>query len=219
MFCQIYSMQLYFKATKLLSPINVAANILPITLMILPTAALVGIITNYYASFRWAAWSGSTITLLSSGFMMVLDIDSSPSTWIAILLVAGLGHGLSLSALHSSVQATVPNSADIRLATSLDGFLRTLGLTIGVSVGDVVFRARLRYHLANGDRKIKQNIIEAAMSFLTGPLTASMPHRDLPIVQRAYAQSFRNIAQMLTAIAAIGFVASLFIGRRGFAAR
>lgn len=148
---------------------------------------------------------------------MVLDVKSSPSTWILILLVAGFGHGMSLSALHSSAQTTVPNSSDIRGASSLDAFLRILGMVTGVSVGDVVFRSRLRYYLSRSE--LSKKTVEPAMSFLTGPLTASIASTDFPVVQHAYVDSFRNMAQVLMVVAAVGFVGALFIGRRGLVSR
>ena len=108
-------------------------NILPAVLFTVPGAIVVSILTSRLGRFRWAMWSGWAITTLACGLQLLLEKSSIPVVTSAIRAVFGLGMGMALMSLNVGTQA-ISRAEDAAMTASMYGFLRSLGMPLGVAV-------------------------------------------------------------------------------------
>ena len=182
--------------------------ILAITCGLVPTSLVVGIIITRVGGLRWAIWTGWILTILSTGLLILFDVSISTPRWASIFVVIGIGHGFILNALNFFVQATAsPIDAGPAAATYL--FTRSVGMCLGVAIGGTAFQNILATNLANAGLPVSI----AANAELYLAVLKQMPS-DSPLriaVVQAYSQAFRGVFIVITGIAALGGIASLFL--------
>lgn len=210
MFCELYYMPSWLEVVKNLSPTLAGLGMMPITGGVILTSACAGAVMTKFGRFSWVIWSGWTVTIISTSCMIILDENSKTHEWVPLLIAVGIGHGLIMPSLNIGVQA-LADSADVGYATAMYVFLRTLGMCLGVPIGGTVFQNRLNYHLSSLGHLSGSVNAEAVI-----PKIKNMP-MDSPTrqaINSAYAKSFQNVCQVLTGIAVLGGVVSLFMFRR-----
>jgi hypothetical protein len=211
MFTELYYIPVYLKAVKGFSPSLAGTFMIPITAITLSTAAVVGIVTSRYGHFRWAVWSGWALNIASAGCMMLMDVDIEARNYVLIFILAGLGHGLTVSATHTAVQR-LAGTPDVCDATIVASFLRTLGMCVSIPVVAAAFQNRLVSHLIKLNVPREFIASRVAEVFLLGPTNIAIPSSRVKTVRLAYARSFQNIALGLTILAGFGGLLSLFVG-------
>lgn len=177
------------------------------SLGLLPASVMVGILMSKLGHFRWGVWSGWLLTILATGLLCLLNVNTSTVAYIFILFAVGLGHGLSLSSLQFAIQC-ISTQKDVAYASAFYAFMRNLGYCFGVAIGGTVFQNFLARYL--GHRGLPKSIANNAEGFLD--ILRSLPegqYRD-DIVQ-AYADAFRIVFAILTACSVIGGLGSLAI--------
>lgn len=195
---------MYFEGSKGSSPTTTGINLIALVGSLIPFSIIVGAVVRRTGHYRWAIWSGWVIITLASGLLILLSPDTSVYTWVLILVIAGMGHGLVLLALNIGTQAMV-DGPDVGFAAVLYTFSRSAGLCFGVAIGSTVFQNTLQAHLASHGLPAElAGNIEGLMYELRGSPSA-MVFR-VPI-----SQSFDNLAEMMTGIAALGGMLSLLI--------
>ena len=115
------------------TPTQAGINILPAVLFTVPGAIVVSILTSRLGRFRWAMWSGWTITTVACGLQLILEKSSIPVVTSVIRAVFGLGMGMALTSLNVGTQA-MSRAEDAAMTASMYGFLRSLGMPLGVAV-------------------------------------------------------------------------------------
>ena len=205
LFCTLYYVPIYLEAVKDLSPTLTGVAVLGIT-----CGCVAGIVVSRTGHFRWAIWTGWTITTLGTGFLLQFGTHTSTGTWASIFCVIGIGHGFLLSALGVAAQAAA-DPRDAAHAVAMYTFLRTLGMVIGVAIGGSIFQNRLPGYLENAGVPIVSavEVVQNADGYVT--VLQAMPKASsyrLAIVE-AYAQASRVVFGVLTGISAVGGLASL----------
>lgn len=183
---------------------------MPITGALLPSSVIVGRLMAKFGHFRWAVWSGWAITTTGTGLLILLDADLKAQGWALIFVVVGLGHGFVLMSLNVAIQAM----ADIRYvadAAAMYTFSRTFGMCIGVAIGGTVFQNRLSEHLS--DRQLPTAVAKNAEGFSERLKELPRSSTEYQEYISAYAEGFRNVFQVLTAVAGLAGLLSLFIKR------
>jgi EmrB/QacA subfamily drug resistance transporter len=149
------------------------------------------------------------IFTLGMGLMTRLDAFSNEPEKILYLLVAAIGLGNLFQVPLIGLQAAMPIS-DMATSTAAFGFLRTLGGTIGISVGQAIFSSIVR-------RKVSKI---PSSNFDTSPAALSESVRKLkdipdPNVRRAILQAFSQAIStiwiVMTPVCGISFIMVLFI--------
>lgn len=112
---------------------------LPVCLLTVPSSVAVSVLTSRLGRFRWAIWGGWAITTLACGLQILLDVDSTTVITSVFLAVLGIGMGMVLTSLNVGIQA-ISKPEDAAMAASMYGFLRSLGMPLGVAVSSAVSR-------------------------------------------------------------------------------
>lgn len=183
---------------------------MPITGALLPSSVIVGKLVANCGRFRWAIWSGWAIIIIGTSHLILLDADLKAQGWVSIFVVLGLGHGFVLMSLNVAIQAM----AEIRYvadAAMMYTFTRTFGMCIGVALGGTVFQNRLSKHLS--DRQLPSAVAKNAEGFSERLKDLPRSSTEYQEYISAYTEGFRNVFQVLTAVACLASLLSLFIKR------
>ena len=120
------------------------------------TSVIGGIVISRTGKYRPSIWISWAVMVLGSGLMIRLDEDSNTSVFsmvqrflrrgaeplrsaeqVLYLLVAALGVGILFQAPLIAVQAAMPLK-EMATSTATFGLIRTLGGTVGISVGQAI---------------------------------------------------------------------------------
>ncbi|KAF5311390.1 hypothetical protein D9758_018812 [Tetrapyrgos nigripes] len=101
-------------------------------------SAISGIIVTKTREYRMIMWFAWGIFTLGYGLMIMLDSHSNIAEKVLYPLVAALGVGALFQTPLIALQAAMPLK-DVATSTAAFGFLRTLGGTVGISIGQAVF--------------------------------------------------------------------------------
>ncbi|KAK8118867.1 uncharacterized protein PG998_003493 [Apiospora kogelbergensis] len=208
LFCALYYVPFYFMAVRATTPTQSGINLLPVSCCLVPGSIVVSILASRLGRFRWAVWSGLILTAAGCGLLQDLDENTDTAVWAAIFALFGIGNGMMLTSVNVAIQA-ISTPEDCGRAAAMYAFMRTLGMSIGVAVGGTVFQNFMTAKL--DDLGLPESIAKNAEAFvaeLDGMPPAS-PTR-LGAVQ-AYIHGFRGVFWIMTAMACVGFLASLLI--------
>ncbi|KAF8540419.1 major facilitator superfamily domain-containing protein [Trichophaea hybrida] len=192
LFALLYYISFFFSSVKSLSPTMTGIGLFPTTCGLLPSSLTVGILISRIGCFRWAVWTGWMVTILAT------------TSWVLILLILGLGHGLLLNSLNVSVQ-TIARTEDVAHATAMYTFLRSFGMSLGVAIGGAVFQNVLEASLAA--RGLPGGIARDATGFLS-VLKGMEEGKKKHDILEAYAEAFRGLFKVLTGISVVGEMAA-----------
>ena len=207
MYGQTYYLPFYLESIKGLSPTLTGVSFLALNVTFLPTSVVVAVAITKLGHFRWAVWSGTWMTVLGTGLLILLSKNTPTVSWIFIFLASGFGQGLLLSSLNFTIQAIAP-SRDVAYAAAMYAFLRTVGMSLGVAIGGTVFQNVLAQKLTEGGLPV--GIAQNAEGFV--PQLRALPqgqHRNDLLT--AYANSFQAVFATLTGISGLSAVVSLFL--------
>ena len=146
LWCLLYYLPLYYEAVKAYSLIIVGVSVFPETFTIAPAAILVGVAISITGRFRWAIWSGWSLTVLGMGLLYFLGPTTSVPAFVFLNLVPGLGMGLLFACMNLATQAAATEK-HAGFAAAVYIFMRSLGQGVGIAVGGVVFQSRFAVEL------------------------------------------------------------------------
>ncbi|KZO93352.1 MFS general substrate transporter [Calocera viscosa TUFC12733] len=144
--CASYYIPLYFQvmgATAILSGVKMMTFSLGSAL----TAIVSGLTVAKLGDYRIVMWFGLTVMTLGFGLMIMLDNYSSVARQEIFLLVAAIGTGCLFQPPLIGLQAAMPIK-DMATSTATFGLLRTLGGTIGVSIGGAIYQSEVQRRAA-----------------------------------------------------------------------
>jgi MFS family permease len=207
LFGQLYYIPLYFASVKGKSPSAAGLSMLPCSLTLTPSAAIVGRLITRLGRFRWAIWTGWAVATLATGLLVLWDIDTSTPTWVGILICLGIGHALLLTAQNFAVQA-MAQIEDAGHAATMYAFMRTLGTALGVAIGSSVFQNLMLQKLEA--ESLPPELAKKAEGFLDSLQSLpSSPMKDGILL--AYMQGIRGVFIVLTGISGAALLGSLLI--------
>ena len=210
----VYYLPLYYQAAQGYGTTITGVAVFPETFTVAPAAIVAGTIISKVGSFRWALWSGFTITVSGLGIMYLLGPQTSIPVWIFINIVPGLGTGMLYPALQYAVQSSASDE-DTASAVSMWSFFRALGQSLGVAVGGTVLQNQL-YSKYVADSALAPKAAEyaadaSALAQIIFDMPASDPEKR-PLVQ-GYADALDVLWIVLCGLAAFGLLLSLIVRR------
>lgn len=212
MFTELFYIPEYVRGVYELPPSHLGALLIALTAPSLLVTAAVGVITAKFRAYRWAIWSGWVLTTASAGCMIPPGADTSLAVWVILMIVAGLGHGLTMSGSHTVIQRLADASYE-RDASLLANFIRTIGICIAISAAGTAFRIRLKSHLFQSDLpKLLANLgfNEAFWNLSKIPIS----HELAEARKEIFVLTFRDIMYAITALAGLGGLLSLRLVRK-----
>ena len=124
---------MYFQAVKLYSPTTAGIDVMPISLLGVPTAPAAAAAMSRWGHYKAIHLLGFALYTLGLGLFSRLDEDSPTGEWVGYMFTAPLGAGLLLNTQLPASQAPVPES-DQAAATGSWNFVRTIGSVWGVAI-------------------------------------------------------------------------------------
>jgi hypothetical protein len=148
------------------SSIKAGVDVLPAVCLMVPGSIVVSILTTRLGRFRWAIWGGWAITTLACGLQLLFDIYSRSAITLVVFAIFGVGMGMVLTSLNVGIQA-ISRSEDSAMAASVYGFLRSLGMPLGVAVSVAYVRPPLvkMLTLAAGRNNLLERDVGQAFGF------------------------------------------------------
>ena len=171
---------------------------------------IVGIVCSITGHYRWAVWAGWFLTTLGSGILILLDVKTSVVQWVFINVAVSIGTGMLFPAMTLAIQAA-GRQEDSGHSVAFYAFIRVFGQSLGVAVGGVAFQNQMRNKLlayplladlADEYSKDATSLVHVIKHMEHGLM------RDQLI--QAYADALKIIWIVMTALSAVGLIASAF---------
>jgi len=206
----VYYLPLYFEVVKGYSQIVTSVSVFPETLLVAPIAVVIGIMIRKTGKYRKLLWAGWIFNTLGAGLMINLKANSTIPQWIFINMVGGLGMGILLPTMQTSVQAAASDQ-DMAFAAAMVATLRTLGQAIALPIYGAIFQSVLKNHLENTPLQAQATTLsrDAFQAILAIKEVQFGPENTLILVQ-AFQQALRFCFVGMVPAAGIGLIASFF---------
>lgn len=206
----LYFLPLYYEAVKGYTPIISGVAVLPETSFVAPMSILVGITCASTGRYRWAIWSGWVFTTLGSGLLILLKPTSSIPAWVFLNVTVSIGTGMLFPAMALAIQAA-GRPQDAGHAAAFYSFIRVFGQSLGVAIGGVVFQNQIKQKLMSYPllAPLAGQYSKDATA-LVGIIQSMTEGTEKTQLVQAYSDSLRSIWIVLTALSAVGLVASVF---------
>jgi hypothetical protein len=205
----------YFMSTKYFSTSLSGVSLFAITGLAIIPAALVGIILARESQCsKWIISGGWFLMVLASGCSILLDSTTPTAGWVFLFFSAGLGHGLLLSSYNIRIH-NIPKAEGTTLSTNpvtISNFMHAWGMAFAIPVGGVVFLNRFGYELQSIG--LNHDLINTARGYVILMDRVRMAEGQRAAVQDASALALQAVWEVITAVAAIGGISSVFLWRK-----
>lgn len=136
LYSALYYVPFYDMSIRGAAPVTAGINLFPAVCLLVPGAVLVALLTSRLGRFRWAIWMGWIVTLIACSLLVFFDQHQRTSRvlFAAVLACFGIGNGMLLTGINVGTQA-LSKAGDRAMAGCMYGFMRSLGMPIGVAVG------------------------------------------------------------------------------------
>ncbi|KNG52046.1 MFS general substrate transporter [Stemphylium lycopersici] len=159
------------------------------------------------AIFRnWSAIAAFYGALIN-GLLILLDINTSTAVTSILLAVLGVGMGMVLTSINIGIQA-ISKPEDAAMAASMYGFLRSLGMPIGVAISGTVFSNSMSGKLS--DLGLPTAIAHDSERYVL-VLQTMEDSLEKRAILKSYMTGFDSVYIMITAISASAFLVSFII--------
>jgi len=202
-FSGAYYLPLYYQVLGA-SATGAGVQMLPYSLGCAVTSALSGIIVTRTGGYRMLMWISFAVFTIGMGLMTMFNGTSSTAVKVIFPLIAALGLGCLFQVPLIALQAAMPLK-DMATTTATFGFIRTLGGTVGISVGQAIFSSILAQKI----RRIPNLTIDtspAALSQSVGKLKQIPDPVQKALVIDTYARSISHIWIVMTPIVGVCFI-------------
>ncbi|KAG1756583.1 MFS general substrate transporter [Suillus paluster] len=187
-------------------------KMLPYSLTSALVAAISGIVVAHTGSYRPIMWFGCTVMTVGSGLMITLENATAIAEQEIYPLICALGLGCLFETPIIGIQAAMPIK-DMATSTGAFVFLRSLGGTVGITIGEAIISSVLQQKI----RGIQGLTIDTSAAALNDSVRQISSISDPTVrneVMRAYTQSISTVWLVNTLLAAFGLFLVLFI--RGY---
>ncbi|KAI1625273.1 major facilitator superfamily domain-containing protein [Exophiala viscosa] len=213
-----YYLPLYFQSAKEASPLRSGVLILPMIIVEALTAVASGILIHQTGRYVELIWIGGVVLTIGFGLFVHLTAMTSLGSMVAFQVVAGLGAGVLFDPPTIALQALVTQD-DTATATATLSFMRSVGTSISIVIGGVIFQNGMQLQTSNlRDKGLPADLLKS----LSGADAASNVNLIATIadqtqklaVKQAFAWSLRNFWIMCTCMAACGLLAGGLITKK-----
>lgn len=209
LWCILYYQPLYYEAVKGYSPIMAGVALFPATFTVAPSAAVVGILVTKFGHYRWAIWTGWTLSTFGLGLLCYMDVDTSIPAFIFINIIPGIGLGLLFPSIGFAIQASATNET-LAIAVGMFSFFRAMGQAVGVAIGGVVFQNRMYHYLLRYEALAPMaGVYSQDAAGLVEVIKTMHDGAEKLALQTAYTDSLRIVYAVCCAVCGVALVLSL----------
>ncbi|KAG2756045.1 MFS general substrate transporter [Suillus brevipes Sb2] len=210
-FAGSYYLPMYYQVLGA-SATSSGIRMLPYSLSSALMSAVSGIIVTRTGSYRPTMWFGWSVMTLGWGLMIMLDSTSTNAEKEVYPFIAALGIGCLFQTPLIAIQAAMPIK-DMATSTGAFMFLRTLGGTVGITIGEAIISSVLQQKL----RGIQGLTIDTSAAGLNDSVRQISSISNPTVrgeVMHAYSQSISTVWLVNVPLSAFGLFLILFI--RGY---
>lgn len=205
---------LYFQAVRLSSPARSGVQILPVTLISIPSAAVAALLLSRFGRFKILHVAGFTIQSTGLALLATLRQDSPTYVWVLIQVMPAVGSGLLINTLLPAFQASLAES-DQAAATATWCFIRTFGQVWGVAVAGVVFNSYTQKFAADTIPDAATLVREAlgggdAYASATKDFVSNFPEPLQGMIRDVFMRALRNVYLISIAFGGLALLLALF---------
>ncbi|KAJ6581799.1 MFS general substrate transporter [Mycena capillaripes] len=208
--CTNFYLPVVFQGVNGDSALRSGIKMIPVALGSSLSTIIIGPLVTVTKRTRPYIWSGTALMTVGAGLLISLNEKSNLGMELGFTLIQGLGTGFLFQPPLISLQAAMPLK-DMAACTGAFYLVRTLGTTIGVSLGGVAFQsqlaARLRAIPAIAGTPAQASILQG--NYKDIKLIIPLELRQQVIV--ALSRSLRTIFIMITPFAGATFLLSLLL--------
>ncbi|KAI0030373.1 MFS amino acid permease [Vararia minispora EC-137] len=205
-----YYLPLYFQVLGS-SATGAGVRMIPFSCAAAVMSAVTGILVSKLGVYRPIMWFGWTVMTLGWGLMIMLDDGSNTAKKVLYLLVSALGVGCLFQTPLIALQAAMPLK-DMATSTATFGFIRTLGGTIGVAIGQAIYSSELRRRITALGINFDTSAAALAQSVRT--LKDLQPPETRAAVIHSFTKAIATIWIVNTPLSGVGMLLIFFI--RGY---
>lgn len=133
LYTALYYVPFYLMSVRSASPVRAGIDLFPAVCLLVPGSVVVAILTSRLGHFRWAIWLGLVIATVGCGLFILFDERTAKAVFAVALAVFGVGNGMVLTGVNVGTQA-IAKAEDRPMAACMYGFMRSLGMPVGVAV-------------------------------------------------------------------------------------
>jgi EmrB/QacA subfamily drug resistance transporter len=197
----------------------------PLTLTIMVSAILSGVLVSKTKRYQWVVVLGCLVLAFGAFLMTGITPGISPIILTRNMMVIGLGIGMSLPILTTAVQNAIPQQ-QLGAGTGAVSYLRSLGGTLGVAtIGTVVsntFASELGSRLPQAAKHLPQALLNAATNQqvlvnaayrqeVGSHLPAALFNQMVEATRQTLAAGIEHAFWVALGICALALVISLFL--------
>ncbi|KAI0520680.1 major facilitator superfamily domain-containing protein [Xylaria bambusicola] len=216
-----YYMPLYLQSVQQASPIRSGVLMLPLIIVTAVVEILSGWAierTGRYIEFLWA---GSIFMTLGAGLFILLGADTTTAMVVGLEIISALGRAMLFQAPVAAIQSGV-SQEDTAAATATLLFLRSIGMSLSIVIGGVVFQNSMN---ARHSTLVMAGLDESVLEALSGSNAAANVYitrtiqdtSQRRVIIEAFAWSVKNMFILYTAFSATTVVASVFVKHNNLA--
>lgn len=201
-----YYLPIYFQAVRGQSASESGISMLPLVLMFGIASTGAGYLITATKKYQSLICGSFLVATMGCGMLVHLNRTTSTAVTVVLLLIAGIGVAPNFNSLlipiHASFDETSDNS-DIAMSASAYSFIRTIGLSMGISIsGLVCFDELQKLNMGSTSELSISELIDNV-----GKMVGEERARTISVFETAMTHVFIEVAAVMGA----GMVASFLI--------
>lgn len=209
---------IYFQVIHGASAWRSGVDLLPLIIGVVVSSISSGLLVKKTRFVKPFVVLGTSLGLVGCGLITLLEVDSSSSKKIGLLIPLGVGIGINMQAAVIGGQITAPKTpGGVILATTLMNFCRSVGGAIAGILADVVYTATIEKKLPAALMKEPQHVIQELSRYNVRQLIQSTlavnglsPETEF-FLKTQVMNAIRTVFYVNFGYASIAFIASLFV--------
>lgn len=211
----------YFQIVQGTSPWQTGVRSIPMIIPMVIGAVSSGIAMRLTGFIKPYAVLGGICGPVGYGCLTLLDVDSSNSEKIGLLILPGFFIGLCIQTCLMSGQINAPKeNGSTLLTTALFNFGRSLGGAVGADLSQVIFNASFNNKIREIVRTLPGETLDGltadqASKLISQPdLIRGLAYESQAIVVNVVVKSIRNVFYTMLAVSCVTFLTTCFLSNK-----
>lgn len=208
---------IYFQTIKDNDAWHSGLHTLPLIIPVVIASIFSGIFITKSRFVKPVGVTGSILGLIGTGLICLLEVDSSSSKQIGLLIILGVSVGLQMQAPIIASHIKAPKSpGGMIMTTTFVNFSRALGGTLGADLADAVYQASSTNIIHSSLKTANKNIVSELGHYDLKQLNSNslliqnLSHESQAFIKQQSMKALRNVYYMCIGFAALAFIFSMF---------
>ncbi len=203
LFGSLIYVSLYFQIVNGLTPTQAGLRLIPMTLGMIVSSAIVGKLISKHGRYKVFPIFGMACMTIALAFMGMLTVSTASWKLSVYLFLIGLGMGQVMQVITMAVQNAIPPK-EMGAGTAAIGFFRSLGGAIGSAALGAILTNRLKANLPH-------NLSGSGMSMSDTSAIHALPVSVQHVILNAFTKSIDTVFLIAASMTAVGFFLTFFL--------